>query len=140
MLGHDIDYPQLSVENVSVRAQAYDIPGSTHDGCDVIGVYQAAGEAVGRAREGGGPTLLEFKVHQIEGNLEGRLEVKEEEKVWCPIHNLGERLTEERALDPDLVEAIMREEEETVKDAMDYALRSMKPRPMEAFTGVFGGT
>ncbi len=85
MLGHEIDYPQLTGGEVSVRAAGYAMPGATYDGWDVEAVYKAAGEAVKRAREGGGPTLLEFKVHQLEGNLEGRLEANEKDRAWCPI-------------------------------------------------------
>ena len=45
----------LSVEDVSVRAVGYGMPGVTVDGTDVLAVHEAAQEAVGRAREGGGP-------------------------------------------------------------------------------------
>ena len=47
--------------DVASRAAAYAMPGRAVDGNDVEAVYQAAGEAVGRARNGSGPTLLECR-------------------------------------------------------------------------------
>jgi len=139
MLGHEIDYPQLSIERVSDRAQTYGIPGATYDGWDVLEVYHAVGDAVRRAREGGGPTLLEFKVHQIEGNLEGRIEVKDDEKIWCPIHRFKERIVGEGILTTELDEKIRDEEEIKVEEAVDFALRGTVPELIEAFKGVFAG-
>lgn len=139
MLGHEIDYPQLSIDRVSDRAQAYGIPGATHDGWDVLEVFEAVDESVKRAREGGGPTLLEFNVHQIEGNLEGRLEAKEDEKAWCPIHRFKERITAEGILTAGLHEKICEEEKSRVEEAVDFALKSPFPDPIEAFRGVFAG-
>jgi pyruvate dehydrogenase E1 component alpha subunit len=139
MLGHEIDYPQLSIERVSDRAQAYGIPGATYDGWDILEVYRAVGDAVKRAREGGGPTLLEFKVHQIEGNLEGRIEARDDERIWCPIHRFKERITDEGILTTELDEKIRDEEKSKVEEAAEFALRSTFPEPIEAFKGVFAG-
>jgi pyruvate dehydrogenase E1 component alpha subunit len=108
MLGHEIDYPQLSIERVSDRAN-------------------------------GGPTLLEFNVHQIEGNLEGRLEAREDERVWCPIHLLRERLMEEGTLTRDIDQLIRDEEKASVEEAVSFALRSPNPEPIEAFRDIFAG-
>jgi pyruvate dehydrogenase E1 component alpha subunit len=137
MLGHEIDYPQLSIERVSDRASAYGIPGSTHDGWDVLEVYEAVGEAVERARGGGGPTLLEFNVHQIEGNLEGRIEAKEEEKEWCPIFRFRERMLAEGILSLEDDQRIRDEEARTVSEAIDFAVGSPEPEPVEAYNDVF---
>lgn len=137
MLGHEIDYPQLSIERVSDRAAAYGMPGSSHDGWDVLKIFEVAGEAVRRAREGKGPTLLEFKVHQIEGNLEGRIEAEEDEKVWCPIHNLRQKLVADGTLTPEIDEKIRKEESAAVEEAIAFALGSPDPEPIEAFDDVF---
>jgi pyruvate dehydrogenase E1 component alpha subunit len=139
MLGHELDYPQLSIERVSDRAQAYGIPGSTHDGWDVLEVYHAISDAVKRAKEGGGPTLLEFKVHQIDGNLEGRIEARDDEKIWCPIHRFKEKITDEGILTAELDENIRDEEKSRVEEAVEFALRGIVPEPNEAFKGVFAG-
>jgi len=139
MLGHEIDYPQLGIERVSDRAAAYGMPGSTHVGWDALEVYGAAGEAVRRARGGGGPTLLEFKVHQIEGNLEGRLEAREDERTWCPIHRMRERLVSEGALSHEEDRRIREEERTAVEEAIEFAIHSPAPEPVDAFRDVFEG-
>ena len=59
----------LSVEDVSVRAVGYGMPGVTVDGTDVLAVYEAAQAAIRRAREGGGPTLLECKTYPLAHTL-----------------------------------------------------------------------
>jgi pyruvate dehydrogenase E1 component alpha subunit len=58
----------MKVEHVSQRACAYGIPGVTVDGNDVLAVYEAAREAVERARAGKGPTLLELLTYRITGH------------------------------------------------------------------------
>jgi len=139
MLGHEMDYPQLTIDNVSIRAAGYGMPGSTHDGWDVEEVYRVAGEAINRARSGKGPTLLEFKVHQFEGNLEGRLEANEKDKPFCPIDVLEHKLRIRQILKKDTEEKIRLEELELVQKAVKFALSSPEPDIKEAYTDVFGG-
>jgi pyruvate dehydrogenase E1 component alpha subunit len=50
---------EFSVPTVAQRAAAYGMPGVRVDGQDVLDVYEAAHEAVERARVGGGPSLIE---------------------------------------------------------------------------------
>ena len=47
------------------------MPGVIVDGFDFFAVHEAAGEAIGRAREGGGPTLIEVKFTRYYGHFEG---------------------------------------------------------------------
>jgi pyruvate dehydrogenase E1 component alpha subunit len=47
------------------------MPGITVDGTDFFAVYEAAGEVIKRAREGGGPSLLECKMIRFYGHFEG---------------------------------------------------------------------
>lgn len=131
MLGHGIDYPQLSIDRVSLRAKNYGIPGSTHVGWDVEEVYRTAGRAVRRARIGKGPTLLEFKVHQLEGNLEGRLEANEKERQWDPIELLGKKIPKA------FRDRIRAEEAANVQRAIDFGLASEEPAPEQAYTSIF---
>ena len=51
----------ISVPDIAMRAQGFGLPGVTVDGRDFYAVYDAASEAVARARRGDGPTLLEAK-------------------------------------------------------------------------------
>ncbi len=137
MLGHEIDYPQLSIDRVSDRAVAFGMPGSTHVGWNVLEVHEVVGKAVTRAREGGGPSLLEFNVHQFEGNLEGRLEAEEEEKKWCPIDHFRGVLMAEGILSAELDQRIRSEEAAAVKEAAEFAVGSLEPEILEAFHSVF---
>ncbi len=61
----------LACENVADRAAAFGMPGVIVDGFDFFAVYEAAGAAIARAREGGGPTLLEVKLTRYYGHFEG---------------------------------------------------------------------
>ena len=61
----------LNVPNVADRAVGYGIPGVVVDGMDVTAVYETAGEAVTRARNGQGPTLIEAKTYRFRGHFEG---------------------------------------------------------------------
>jgi pyruvate dehydrogenase E1 component alpha subunit len=56
---------------LSVKADAYEMPGVTVDGTDPLAVYKAVGEAIERARAGKGPTLVESKVYRLSahGNI-----------------------------------------------------------------------
>jgi pyruvate dehydrogenase E1 component alpha subunit len=54
-----------AVIDIADRAAGYGIPGVVVDGMDVIAVYEAAGQAIGRARDGDGPTLLECKTYRF---------------------------------------------------------------------------
>jgi len=76
----------LSTANVSDRAAGYDMPGITVDGMDVFAVFDAAGQAVERARNGEGPTLLECRTYRFYGHtvFDNPLtyRTKEEEDHW----------------------------------------------------------
>jgi len=57
--------------DVASRAAGYGIAGVQLDGNDVSAIANAAGEAVARARSGGGPTLLECKTYRTRPHAEG---------------------------------------------------------------------
>lgn len=54
-----------AIRDIADRAAGYGMPGIQVDGMDVIAVYEAAGEAIERARSGGGPSLLECKTYRF---------------------------------------------------------------------------
>jgi pyruvate dehydrogenase E1 component alpha subunit len=61
----------VSAGSFSRRAESYDIPAIEADGTDLFSVYAAAGEAVARARAGGGPTMLHIHVPRYYGHYSG---------------------------------------------------------------------
>lgn len=56
------------IEDLAVRAQAYNLPSEIVDGQDLDKVMYSMSHAVDRARSGGGPTLLEFKTYRFSGH------------------------------------------------------------------------
>ncbi len=56
--------------DIADRARAFKIPTTVVDGNDVVAVWQAAGEAVERARSGDGPCFIQAHTYRIQGHLE----------------------------------------------------------------------
>lgn len=125
----------LSVEDVSVRAVSYDIPGLTVDGTDALAVYEVMEQAVSRARSGSGPTLIECKNYRWDTNSDTR-----EEDVRGglndPVKLMRDRLQENGVTDPTLSQ-VEQEVEAAVEDAVEFARSSPIPSPQEALTDVF---
>ena len=66
--GFAISYPreeQTRSESIAMKADAYGMPGVMVDGNDVVAVLTVVGEAVARARSGGGPTLIEAVTYRL---------------------------------------------------------------------------
>jgi acetoin:2,6-dichlorophenolindophenol oxidoreductase subunit alpha len=61
----------VATDNIADRAAAFGMPGVIVDGFDFFAVHEAAREACTRAREGGGPTLIEMKFTRYFGHFEG---------------------------------------------------------------------
>ena len=75
----------VRIERLADRAAAYGLPGFQADGMDVQAVATAIGEAVGRARSGGGPTLVEALTYRFCGHMPGDTEpyrTREEVDRW----------------------------------------------------------
>jgi TPP-dependent pyruvate/acetoin dehydrogenase alpha subunit len=60
-----------STTDIANRASAYEIPGVVVDGLDLFSVYEAAGEAIARARRGEGPSIIEAKTYRYYGHFQG---------------------------------------------------------------------
>lgn len=60
-----------AVDSYVDRASGFGLPGVTVDGTDFFAVHEAAGEMIRRAREGGGPALLECRMIRFFGHFEG---------------------------------------------------------------------
>lgn len=79
---------------IAERSVAYGIPGVRVEGKDLMAVYEAAGEAIDRARNGEGPTILECVTYRNYGHFEGdeqKYKAKEgEEKDYADLDNIKE--------------------------------------------------
>ncbi|MGN6172360.1 MAG: thiamine pyrophosphate-dependent dehydrogenase E1 component subunit alpha [Gaiellales bacterium] len=61
----------VASDNIADRAAGFGMPGAIVDGFDFFAVHEAASEAIARARDGGGPTLIEMKFTRYFGHFEG---------------------------------------------------------------------
>src|SRR6516225_1279910 len=61
----------VAADNIADRANGFGMPGVIVDGFDFFAVHEAASEAIARARDGGGPTLIEMKFTRYFGHFEG---------------------------------------------------------------------
>lgn len=133
-------------ERVAERAAAYRMPGVTIDGNDIFAVYKAVQEAVERARRGEGPTLIETITYRWLGHFPGDTEYyggyrsKQEVDSWkakCPIQRAKQKLVEMGVLTPAEIEAIEREAQTTVDEAVRFSQESPYPTREELLAGVF---
>ena len=129
---------------VAQRGAIYGLPGIEADGNDVLAVHAAAGQAVHRARMGGGPTLLEFKTYRTRPHAEGMgdftYRTREEVEQWkrrCPILQLRQRILDEHVASSAELDAIGREVKEIVEEAHRFAESSPWPDPKIATRHVF---
>ena len=132
-----------SVENISDRAVGYGIPGITIDGNDIITVYETAKERIKRAREGGGPSLLEVKTYRIKGHFVGDPELyrdkKEVEEFWLsePIKKFEKKLVELKMLNEIEKKKTWEDSEKEIKEAVKFAKESPIPIGEDALTDLF---
>jgi acetoin:2,6-dichlorophenolindophenol oxidoreductase subunit alpha len=133
-----------AVENIADRAVGYGIPGVIIDGNDVFAVYEAAKVAIERAREGGGPTLIEAKTYRIKGHFVGdpeqyrtREEVQEQLAKNDPLQNfvktvLGKGLLKQKDIDDLTAEAAA-----LVDQAVADARQDPYPEDSELFANLY---
>lgn len=144
--GYGVSVPIRKVTNtkdIAVRAKAYDIPGETVDGGDVLAVYEATKKAVDRARKGDGPSLIETKVYRWQGHYCGDpanyrpREYLEQAHASDPIALFRARLLKENlAAETELAaieDAMIRE----IEDAAAFGDKSAYPDASEALTDVY---
>ena len=124
-----------AIVDVADRAAGYGMPGVVVDGMDAAAVYEAAGAAIARARQGDGPTLLECKTYRFFDHVGVRgmglsYRTDEELKEWQkrdPIHQFEARLAERGVLDQVQAAAIHEEILAEVKAGIAFAEESLPP-------------
>jgi TPP-dependent pyruvate/acetoin dehydrogenase alpha subunit len=131
------------IEDIVERAAAYGMPGLVVDGNDVEAVYEVAGQAIARARQGQGPTLIECKTYRLCGHSRSdprTYRSKEEEALWetkDPIARLGERLKASGLATDEMLADIEREVTALIDDAVAFAEESPPPEPEDTLKHVF---
>lgn len=127
----------------SDRAAAYGMPGVHIADNDTMQIYEAAGEAVARARAGEGPTLIEIETYRYYGHFQGDAEAYrpagevDELKARDPIPRFREQLIKEGYLTAEEADAIEATAREEVDAAYAFARESAYPDPKEALLQVF---
>jgi len=130
-------------ENIADRAVAYGIPGVAVDGNDVLAVYEVAQKAVGRARTGEGPTLVECKTYRHKGHSRidpAKYRPKEEVAEWLrkdPIKRFKETLLQTKILLEAETQKIEKEVLTEIEEAVEFAMESPYPSPEEALEDVY---
>jgi acetoin:2,6-dichlorophenolindophenol oxidoreductase subunit alpha len=131
------------IQDLARRADAYGMPGLVVDGNDVEAVYWAVHEAVGRARRGEGPTLLECKTYRQRGHSRsdpGTYRPPAEVEHWLrrdPIRLLRTKLVGAAALTEPEADALDEAALERVRDAEGQALADDFPAPERLFADVY---
>ena len=134
------------IEKVSGRAAGYGMPGETVDGNDVEQVLRAASEAVGRARAGLGPTLLECVTYRWRGHFEGDPQPyrsQDEVAAWKerdPLLLAEKRLADGGELDEAERAAVRDAVRAQIADAVEFAEAAAMPDPLSALEDVFTDT
>jgi acetoin:2,6-dichlorophenolindophenol oxidoreductase subunit alpha len=126
----------VCVPDVAARASGYGMPGRAVDGNDFFAVHRAAEEAVNRAREKKGPSLIECKTYRVDPHCMVLPETRTEEELgeWKkadPIVRLAEYLKGEKIAGEPELEDIRREMLSEIDRAESFALASAFPDPQE---------
>ncbi|MBX6764206.1 MAG: thiamine pyrophosphate-dependent dehydrogenase E1 component subunit alpha [Rubrobacteraceae bacterium] len=118
--------------DIAKRAEGFGIPGVVVDGFDFFAVHEAAGEAIRRAREGGGPSLIECKTSRYYGHFEGDAqtyrapgEVEELRREKDCLKRFSERVVSAGLVEKGELERI----DDEVRNLIDEAVREAKAAP-----------
>jgi len=138
-----VDYA-TAVDSYADRAAGFGVPGVIVDGTDFFAVHEAAGEVIRRAREGGGPSLLECKMVRFFGHFEGdaqtyRGEGENEhnrENRDC-LKLFRARVTEAGAVDGGDLDAIDSEVLAAIDQAVEQAVAAPLPEATDLTTDVY---
>ena len=134
----------VSIDDIADRAASYNIPGIIVDGMDVFAVYDAAEQAVKRAREGKGPTFLELKTYRYHGHFHAdqpeKYRTLEEENSWkkrdCII-NFEKRVIKQKLFNRKKLDSIKKKIQKEIEDAVEFGLKSPLPPEETLYEDVY---
>lgn len=131
-----------AIASNAARAAAYGMPGIAVADNDPDAVYHAAGEAIARARGGGGPSLIEIETTRLEGHFMGDVEGYRPEGEVAVLKSRDPLIVyRARLLADGFAAAEIDEAERTadldVDDAFAFARAAAMPEAAEAFDHVF---
>lgn len=123
------------------------LPTVIEDGNDIEKVYEVAYDAVQKARNGGGPTFIEFKTYRFANHYETKngnplaFRPEEEYDSWlerCPIKQVEEKLLEKNLLTAHSIKVIEDKMNEEIDAAFNYAYESKLPKAEDIMLGLWG--
>lgn len=130
--------------SIAGRAEGYGILGCAVDGNDVLDVYEAASEAIARARRGEGPTLIEARTYRMTAHSSDdddlRYREREEVEHWRekdPIVRFERYLEEAGLLDAEGKDALEAGIKAEIDEAVEYAEAAPQAEPESALRGVY---
>lgn len=136
---------QTASVTLAAKAVAYGMDGARVDGNDVEAVYAAAAEAVARARDGEGPTLIEAETYRMGAHSSSddpsRYRDENEVAQWAardPIARLSARLLAANAWDPERDRSLRAELAAEVNAAISAVERLGPPETGTLFEDVYG--
>jgi TPP-dependent pyruvate/acetoin dehydrogenase alpha subunit len=125
------------------RGQGFGIPSREVSGSDFFEIYEAAGEAVERARAGEGPSLLHVRLSRFYGHFEGdAMTYRLPEEIAAakrndPIELFRQRVVEASLLDPKDLDATDREVAAEVQRCLIAAKAAPMPGEADLLTDVY---
>jgi pyruvate dehydrogenase E1 component alpha subunit len=126
------------------RAAAFGMPGVQVDGFDFFAVHEAAGEAIERARAGGGPTLLHVRTGRFFGHHEGDTqtyrapnEVEELRQRHDCLSSFRERVSSAALLFPTQLDAVDATVAAEIESAVVAAMAAPPPDPASLHDNVY---
>jgi TPP-dependent pyruvate/acetoin dehydrogenase alpha subunit len=135
---------QTSVRDIADRSASYGIPGVIVDGMDIMAVHEAAVEAIARARNGEGPTLLECKTYRFYDHVGrdfGMLKRDEDEvarwRARDPIKLWREVLADQGVLSEAEADAITEKIQAEMEAAIAFAEQSPDPVPEDLMRDIY---
>ena len=134
---------QMPIEDIADRAAGYNIPSEIVDGNDVEAVYQATCVAIERARQGGGPSLIEAKTMRMMGHAihDGAeyvpRELLAEWEKKDPVARYQAKLLAENVTDEDELNEIRKRAAIEIEDAIEFAEASPLPDPETVMDGIY---
>jgi acetoin:2,6-dichlorophenolindophenol oxidoreductase subunit alpha len=133
----------VASDNIADRAAGFGMPGIVVDGFDFFAVHEAAREAIARARDGGGPTLIEMKFTRYFGHFEGDQqtyragEVEHARAELDCLRRFADRVTETGELARADLDAVDAEVATMIDKAVDEAKAAPLPTEADLLTDVY---
>ena len=128
----------------SKRAAAFGMPAYELDGNDFFAIHQAAGEAVERARGGGGPSLIHVRLTRYFGHFEGDAmtyrqagEIEKARRERDPLRFFRQRVTEAGVLEAHQLDEIESEVKSLIDQSVVLSKAAPPPTPERLLTDVY---